>query len=79
MFENNKKSNKNIIIFLPEDLGQVAPLQGFITGGRGISLQALPAGFFVPNHTHCKILYFIPSSLHDAVHLKYKKNIKSLY
>lgn len=28
------------------------PLQFFLEVGRGISLQALPAGFLVPIHTH---------------------------
>lgn len=46
------------------------PLQIFITDGLGWSLQAFPAGFLVPNHTHWRILYLIPSFSHSAAHCK---------
>lgn len=70
----NFKYNCNI---LPGVWGHGGPLHVFITGGRGISLHALPAGFLVPYQTHCKILYLIPSSSHDAVH--YEQIVKYLF
>lgn len=45
------------------------PLQVFITAGRGSSLHAKPAGFFVPFQTHCKILYLTPCESQAVEHL----------
>lgn len=44
------------------------PLHDFMTGGRGLSLQAIPAGFFVPYQTHWRIRYFTPCVPHVALH-----------
>lgn len=54
---------------LPAEL-QGGPIQVFITGGRIISLHAVPAGFFVPYQTHCKIRYFTPFISQPALHYK---------
>lgn len=48
------------------------PLHGFIIAGRGWLLHAFPAGFLVPYHTHCSVLYRVPFSLHFALHCKIK-------
>lgn len=47
------------IYYLPS--AQLTPRHVLITAGLGKSLQAVPAGFFVPYQTHCNILYFTPS------------------
>ena len=44
------------------------PLHTFMTEGLGWSLQALPAGFFVPYHTHCRIRYLMPCVSQGAAH-----------
>lgn len=59
----------NVNICTP-DTGQGGPLQVFKTGGRGMSLHAVPAGLRVPYHTHCRILCLTPWALHAAEHYK---------
>lgn len=44
------------------------PLHTFMTEGLGWSRQALPAGFFVPYHTHCRMRYLMPCVSQGAAH-----------